>query len=128
MKVHVKKLAAVLVAGVLGLGSVVALAAEDAAGVLKYAKESTKSAGEALEHLKAGHKDQAAEALKATRQHLKEVTGDYIGMLLQRANGRVKEAAKLTDSGDIAAATAKMEEAMGVLKDIEAKVVAQMNK
>lgn len=128
MKNQVNKLAAVLVAGVLGLGSMAAMAAEDGAGVLKYAKESTKSAQQALEYVKSGHKTEAAEALKMTRQHLKEVTGDYIGMQLQRANGRIKDAIKAVDSGDMSTANTKLEEGLAVLKEIEAKATAQINK
>lgn len=125
MKTYVKKFAAVLVAGALGLGSVAAIAAEDAAGVLKHTKEALVSAKEALTHAQAGHKDQTLETLKATKQHMKEVTGDYLGASLQHANARIRAATTEAEKGDMAKAAEVLTEAVEKLTVIEKKVAAQ---
>ncbi|BBL71657.1 small metal-binding protein SmbP [Methylogaea oryzae] len=124
---YAKKFAAVLVAGALSLASVAAIAAEDAAGVLKHTREAVSSAKEALTHAQAGHKDQTLEVLKATKQHMKEVTGDYLGATLQHAQARLRSATTAAEKGDMPEATKFLEEAVTKLTDIEKKVAAQHN-
>lgn len=127
MKTFAKKFATVLVAGALGLASVAAMAAEDAAGVLKHTKEAVASVKEALTHAQAGHKDMTLDTLKATKQHMKEVTGDYLGAALQHANARIRSATNSAEKGDMPEAAKFLEEAVGKLTDIEKKVSAQHN-
>lgn len=124
MKTYVKKIATVLIAGAMGLGSAAAIAAEDAAGVLKHTREALASIKEALVHAQAGRKDMTLGTLKTTKQHMKEVTGDYLGAALQHAQARIRGATTAAESGDMAKAAELLTEAVGKLTDIEKKASA----
>jgi hypothetical protein len=125
MNKFAKKLTTVLIAGAFAFGSLAAVAAEDAAGVVKHTKEALVSAKEALTHAQAGHKDQTLEVLKATKQHMKEVTGDYLGATLQHAQARLRLATTEAEKGNMAASAAALTEAVEKLTAIEKKVLAQ---
>lgn len=114
-----KTLGAILLTGALGLAGAPAIAAEDAAGVHTHAVEAVKTAKEAIEHAKAGHKEQTLDTLKVLRTHTKELTGDPIGKNIQRANSRIREAISATEGGNTAEAATKLEEAMKELQAIE---------
>lgn len=125
MKTYVKTFAAVLFAGVMGLSGVAAMAAEDAAGVLKHTKEALASVKEALVHAQAGHKDMTLDELKLTKQHMKEVTGDYLGASLQHAQARIRTATVEAEKGDMVKSAEALTEAVSKLTVIEQKVSAQ---
>ncbi|TAN52206.1 MAG: hypothetical protein EPN21_04615 [Methylococcaceae bacterium] len=125
MKSYVKTIAAVLIAGVIGLSGVAAMAAEDAAGVLKHTKEALASVKSALTHAQAGHKDMTLDELKLTKQHMKEVTGDYLGASLQHAQARIRTATNEAEKGDMAKSAAALSEAVEKLTAIEKKVSEQ---
>jgi cellobiose-specific phosphotransferase system component IIA len=114
-----KAVGAILLTGALGLAGAPAFAAEDAAGVYKHAVEASKTAKEAIEHAKAGHKEQTLETLKVLRTHTKELTGDPIGKNIQRANSRIREAIAATEGGNTAEAATKLEDAVKELQVIE---------
>lgn len=114
-----KTLGAMLLTGALGLVGAPAMAAEDAAGVHAHAVEAVKTAKEAIEHAKAGHKEQTVDTLKVLRTHTKELTGDPIGKNIQQANSRIREAIKEAEAGNTAATAERLTEALTPLKAIE---------
>ena len=114
-----KTLGAILLAGAFGLCGAPAIAAESANEVHAHAVEALKTAKEALEHAKAGHKEQTVETLKVLRTHTKELTGDPIGKNIQTANARIREAIKEAEAGNTAGTADKLTEALTPLKAIE---------
>lgn len=114
-----KTLGAILLAGAFGLSGAPAIAAETAGAVHAHAVEALKTAKEAIEHAKAGHKDQTIETLKVLRTHTKELTGDPIGKNIQQANSRIRDAIKEAEAGNTAGAADKLAEALVPLQAIE---------
>lgn len=114
-----KTLGAILLAGAFGLAGAPAFAAEKAAGVAAHAQEAVKTAKEAIEHAKAGHKDMTLDTLKTLRQHVKELTGDPVGKNIQKAMSRIKDAMTETEKGNTAVAADKLSEALVELQVIE---------
>jgi hypothetical protein len=114
-----KTLGAILLAGAFGLAGAPAFAAENASGVHTHAVEAVKTAKEAIEHAKAGHKDMTLDAIKTLRQHVKELTGDPVGKNIQKAMSRIKTAMTEAEGGNTAAAADKLSEALVELQVIE---------
>jgi hypothetical protein len=110
-----KVLGALLLTGAVS-GS--AFAAENAAGVAEHFSLTAKSAKEAADAAAAGNKDGCLTAIKQTKQHYKELTGDAAGMPMQKAIKRLKEGQEECEKGDTAAATPILQEVAATIERI----------
>jgi hypothetical protein len=116
----ITKIATVLNATLLtfALGAGSAYAAENAAGVAEHFKLTAQSAQEAADAAAAGNKEGCLTAIKQTKQHYKELTGDAAGMPMQRAIKRLKEGQDECEKGNTAAAAPILKEAAETIKKL----------
>lgn len=108
-------MAALLVAGVIGVSSV-SFAAEDAAGVKHEMDATIADFTAAVDHAKQGHKDEALTSLKSGKQHSKSITGAANSKGKQTAMEKATEAQRLLKDGDTAGAAVLLEESLNMLK------------
>jgi len=133
-----KKLASLVLAGILGIFGSATVYAADAAANMKAADENTdigknaarikaategalKACKEALPHAKAGHKDETAAALKDARTAAKGIFGDLVGMLTQKMTSDIKSAIKANEAGDFPKTIELITDAIAKLEEIKSK-------
>jgi hypothetical protein len=106
------KILGVILGGVLALTGSVAFAAENTEGVLEHLDLTVKTAQEALDAAKAGNKEGCLSAIKAAKQHYKELTGAPAGKPAQDAMKLVREGQNACEAGDTAKAVEPLTKAV----------------
>jgi hypothetical protein len=121
---HSKTLSGLILGGVLALSGS-AFAAETTEGVLEHLDLTVKTTQEALDAAKAGNKDVCLSAIKAAKQHYKELTGAPSGKPTQDAMKLVKEGQASCEAGDTAKAVEPLTKAVAGFEKVKADAHAK---
>jgi hypothetical protein len=97
-------------------------AAENAAGVKEHMGLTLGKTKDAQAAAAAGNKEECLVAIKAAKQHYKEVTGDAAGKPLQDAIKQLKVGQEECDKGETAKAAATLTEVVAAIEKISANI------
>ncbi|QFY43689.1 hypothetical protein F6R98_14520 [Candidatus Methylospira mobilis] len=122
---HSKTLGGLILGGVLALGGSVAFAAENTEGVLEHLNLTVTTTKEALAAAQAGNKEGCLSAIKAAKQHYKELTGAPSGKPAQDAMKLVREGQNACEAGDTAKAVDPLSKAVTGFEKINAEAHAK---